>query len=1048
MLLGILRVAWSKIFLSVLLVGKLSALAAPPAWWQERGVTSGTLAADDFGLINQGQLKKFALAAFLEMELRLPGGAGPDVTALINTWTTVDAFNNRIAKSGGATDNYATVNLGQLKAVAKVYYDRLIELGFRKVYPWTNLPSDNYLFANIGQAKALFSFDLTKAAPNVDANQNNIPDWWELKYVRSLFANLDEDSDGDGVSNRREYLNGTDPTDYFNGKVPVLSLDSGDGQVGKPGEWTALPLTVLIRNSANVALGNAPVTFTLTSSQGGGLASSRASGALVASKISVRTDSSGRASAYFIYPSSSGVVSSMAGKAGSLGFSARSSAPLSAPTFVSAIPGKGSVTISWNPVPGATSYRVKRSTTPGQGYSDFAGNTVNGTTALIDASVINGKRYYYIVYASDGFQLGGPSSEVNGFPRATVVTPRVIASKNQSLAIMPDKTLWRWGNSMRTYFVASSSSLDLLYPQAIPGMENVIDAACSDDHWLAIKEDGTIWGAGVDGHGQLCAGPGGKYVDVPIQVIIPGNSSPAVSVACGDFFSVAALADGSVWAWGKNDGSQLGIGPSTSATRAVMTPTRVRTSASDTLNNIVSVSACKTVTIALRSDGTCWSWGFRSGQYGTGILGRPVGAAGQPGATGYAGQVTDASNAGPFLNVSKVSSGGTYVMLLKTDGSVWGWGDNSDGQLGNGLKFFVDGSKTKVRVGCPAAGPYLQNIVSIACGDTHTAVVKSDGTLLTWGTGDHGQLGNGTLIPSSSPVTSPVTVTALPNTVSVACGSHTLAVKSNGSIYSFGYNLRGQLGVGTFAQNASPAMVLAFPVRPVLNFDGGKSLASQLATVSYADLSAGIRYTIDGSEPTTASPLISNGGSIQFSASTVFRAKAFSQDGNVTADSGIKGALYSIGSQLMSGWDHSLALEPAGSLWSWGSNASGQLGIGQQGGATNQSSPVRVSTLRGVIAAAAGQSHSIAVQSDGRVFTWGSNSSSQLGERGVGADNNPTPFPLSASTLLGNLKGDLYGAIGVAAGAAHTLVLKPDGTVWSFGSNSAGQLGGQWWDAE
>ena len=128
---------------------------------------------------------------------------------------------------------------------------------------------------------------------------------------------------------------------------------------------------------------------------------------------------------------------------------------------------------------------------------------------------------------------------------------------------------------------------------------------------------------------------------------------------------------------------------------------------------------------------------------------------------------------------------------------------------------------------------------------------------------------------------------------------------------------------------------------------------------------------------------------------------------------------------LAAGSWHNLALKSDGTVWAWGDNGSGQLG---DGSTTDRSTPVQVSGR--VIAIAAGSYHSLALKSDGAIWAWGSNGSGQLGD-GSTSYYNSTPVPVSG----------LSGVIALAAGSSHTLALKSDGTVWAWGSNYDGQLG-------
>jgi hypothetical protein len=192
-----------------------------PSWWFERDVIKRNdvnksnpvwpgdyPVGDDFSVINQGQLKYLAKQAWQELEAELHGGgAGASLDSLITGWATPVP----------GTDNYASVNQGQLKALTKPFYDRLIEVGYSKVYPWTSATTDddNFAAANIGQAKKLFSFNL-----RADTDTDGLPDWWEQLIINAdpndAIAGLadvlpGDNFDHDDFTNEEEAEAGTSP---------------------------------------------------------------------------------------------------------------------------------------------------------------------------------------------------------------------------------------------------------------------------------------------------------------------------------------------------------------------------------------------------------------------------------------------------------------------------------------------------------------------------------------------------------------------------------------------------------------------------------------------------------------------------------------------------------------------------------------------------------------------------------------------------------------------------------------------------------------------
>ena len=161
--------------------------------------------------------------------------------------------------------------------------------------------------------------------------------------------------------------------------------------------------------------------------------------------------------------------------------------------------------------------------------------------------------------------------------------------------------------------------------------------------------------------------------------------------------------------------------------------------------------------------------------------------------------------------VTAVGGGEIHSAALKEDGTVWTWGENSLGQLGNGTVGFPASSNKPVQVKDPADQTgYLTGVIAIACGDYNTMALKADGTVFSWGANNAGQLGNGTTVNK----TLPVQVSGLSDVIAIDCGNgHSLAVKSDGTAWAWGGNWGGQLGDGTTVQRNTP-VIISFPLEP------------------------------------------------------------------------------------------------------------------------------------------------------------------------------------------------------------------------------------------
>ena len=282
------------------------------------------------------------------------------------------------------------------------------------------------------------------------------------------------------------------------------------------------------------------------------------------------------------------------------------------------------------------------------------------------------------------------------------------------------------------------------------------------NHTLGVKADGTLWAWGKNDVGQLGLGNNTNKT-TPTQI---GTASNWVFVSAGYSTSFAIKTDGTLWGWGDNQFSKIGDGTSTNRTAPVQVGTATNWVSVDSKNN----------TLALRSDGTLWGWGFNS----TGQLGD--------------GTTTDKAiptQIGTSTDWMSVSAGADATVALKTNGTLWSTGYNTSGQLGNGLSGAYSWNPTIhtfTQIGTDT------DWQKISMGNTHTLAIKTNGTLWVWGSNDKGQLGDGTTTLKNVP-TQIGTGTDW-NKVS-ATTSHSLAIKTDGTLWAWGNNSYGQLGNGT-----------------------------------------------------------------------------------------------------------------------------------------------------------------------------------------------------------------------------------------------------------
>ena len=292
-------------------------------------------------------------------------------------------------------------------------------------------------------------------------------------------------------------------------------------------------------------------------------------------------------------------------------------------------------------------------------------------------------------------------------------------------------------------------------------------------HSMALKTDGTLWAWGSNKYFQLGVDTGGDdYSDVLVQV--GSDTDVWEAVSAGGYHTLALKSDGSLWAWGYNNHGQLGDG--TIETRNV--PTRVVSATDDW----VAVSAEEYHTLALKSDGTLWAWG--DNEYGE--LGVDTGD------DDYSDEPVQVGSADDW---QAVSAGEYFSLGIKTDGTLWAWGANNVGQLGvdTGVD---DHSDVPVQVGSDT-----DVWEAVSAGDRHSMALKADGSLWAWGSNINGQLGVET--PEEKHVPTRVVSDADDWEAVSAGGQHTLAFKTDGSLWAWGWNVFGQLGVDIAAYNHS-----------------------------------------------------------------------------------------------------------------------------------------------------------------------------------------------------------------------------------------------------
>lgn len=527
----------------------------------------------------------------------------------------------------------------------------------------------------------------------------------------------------------------------------------------------------------------------------------------------------------------------------------------------------------------------------------------------------------------------------------------ISAGANHSVALKSDGTLWAWGWNSFSGQVGDGTLLDRNSPVQLGSDRNWAQISAGNNHTLAIKSDGTLWGWGWNSKSQLGIG---NTIDQasPVQI---GTDRTWIRASAGWRHSMGLKANGTLWVWGSNTTGQLGDGTTTD--RPVITQI-------GTDNNWVSIVASSQTSMASKADGTLYTWGYND--------------------FGNVGDGTTITRTSPVL-ISTVNHwvslapGQFHTIGLKSDGTLWAWGKNNVGQLADGT---TTDKTNPLQIGTG------NQWISVASGINFSIALKSDGTLWSWGYNGLGQLGDGTITTR----TLPTQIGTDNKWTSISAGvGHCLALKSDGTIWGWGGNGNGEVGDGTGVQRRTPV---------------------QLGTdTKWVSVQAGNSYSLamksDGTVWACGVTGFAGSLSIYFDLTQVGTANDW------------------VG--IAAGDEHSHGIKSDGTLWAWGKNAYGQLGDGTS---TNNFTPFMTSSLKTWISAVAGSYHSLCLKADGSFWTWGRNNFGQLGDGS--STNRSTP------TRLGTANNWLN----PDAGAFYSMNMKADRELFcSAGNNASGQLG-------
>ncbi|MEY2506446.1 MAG: hypothetical protein QOH01_775 [Verrucomicrobiota bacterium] len=343
---------------------------------------------------------------------------------------------------------------------------------------------------------------------------------------------------------------------------------------------------------------------------------------------------------------------------------------------------------------------------------------------------------------------------------------RIAASPYAGNLALESNAIWIWNDQQ-----ANADDLEMSIPRRMSGLPSIKSVTAGERHLAVLAEDGTVWAWGDNANGQLGDGTTASRM---VPLTIP-NLTDVISVKAGAAHMLALLEDGTVVAWGDNSYGQLGAGDQTPS----LAPQAIHLLAA-----VHKIAAGYQSSVALKEDGTVWTWGYQRYDNGQNLF------------------TATPTSVPKFDGVIDVAAGYEHVVAVRSDGTVWAWGSNYANQIGNGNPWWQYQD-------VPFHVPNLPPISKVASAYDHTLAVATNGTVWAWGYNSNGQLGDGTTEARQTPVQ----VVGLTDVISIATAySFSIAMKSDGTVWAWGGGATGilpgidhhvpqQVGLGLYDTN-------------------------------------------------------------------------------------------------------------------------------------------------------------------------------------------------------------------------------------------------------
>ena len=580
------------------------------------------------------------------------------------------------------------------------------------------------------------------------------------------------------------------------------------------------------------------------------------------------------------------------------------------------------------------------------------------------------------------------------------VAPKIVNGNDYSVALRADGNVWTWGTNIYGQLGRNDASYSNVPLKVNLNEDLVTDISAGDNHVLVLTENGKVYSFGLNNYGQL--GRGGAS-NIPYKVTDQNGKEleGIVKIKAGKNVSYAIDRFGKIYAWGQGYYGNA----------------REVQEISDKVDGIIDISK----SFALSVEGKIYMYSIKAKD---GIL-----------TMGSMQEVVADKKA------ISISEGADHTVFVTEAGTVYGIGNNSFGQLGNGTTISTTNKVVEV---CLSETIPLYGVVEAAAGDRYTVALTSSGEIYTWGMNNNNEQG----ITDEVLVKNPIVSTRVSSLIGVAAGyGTTTVVKEDGTVWGFGQGKQGQLGNREERDSAEPVMAGEYFVKSNTNrveVAVGESIDlsayveyfnmiySDTKEVAFTSKDTSVAYLGELDETSKANLKDNEYGRKLTGARVGTVAVVVSQNNSenigiiqvdvITEKTNIK-------PQVEVGDGHTLMLKVDGTVWAYGQNSYGQLGINSW---ESTDEPVQVKFPNGVkiVQIAAGENHSVALDSDGNVYTWGRNNYYQLGLWGWG--NVPTPI------RIGTVESKI---VKIAAGSNTTVMLTANGQIYTHGINADGEAG-------